>query len=262
MADFGREDLSGSTFDWTDLSRSTFRAASLSDVTIRGTDLHRVKMTGVELYDVDISGDINGLRINGVDVTRFVADEVDRREPERALMRPEDPAGFVAAWSLLEARWDETVDRARRLDEDLLHERVDGEWSFIETLRHLNFATAAWIRRAIDGEPDPYHRLDKPWDEAPDDKGFPNDADARPSLEEILDLRRGRQADVRRVISGLTPERLAEPFSPPDDDGWPTPSYELSVKEASGIVLNEEYLHRQYAERDLAILESGASNSG
>ena len=98
MADFGREDLSGSTFDWTDLSRSTFRAASLSDVTIRGTDLHRVKMTGVELYDVDISGDINGLRINGVDVTRFVADEVDRREPERALMRPEDPAGFVAAW--------------------------------------------------------------------------------------------------------------------------------------------------------------------
>ena len=126
MADFGREDLSGSTFDWTDLSRSTFRAASLSDVTIRGTDLHRVKMTGVELYDVDISGDINGLRINGVDVTRFVADEVDRREPERALMRPEDPAGFVAAWDLLEARWDETVDRARRLDADLLHERVDG----------------------------------------------------------------------------------------------------------------------------------------
>ena len=46
------------------------------------------------------------------------------------------------------------------------------------------------------------------------------------------------------------------------NDGWPTPSYELSVKEAIGIVLNEEYLHRQYAERDLAILESGASNSG
>lgn len=31
MAEFGEEDLSGSTFDWTDLSGSTFRAASLSN---------------------------------------------------------------------------------------------------------------------------------------------------------------------------------------------------------------------------------------
>lgn len=256
MAEFGKEDLSGSTFDWTDLSGSTFRAASLSDVTIRGTDLHRVRMTGVELYDVDISGDINGLRINGVDVTQFVADEVERRDPDRALMRPEDPAGFRAAWDLLEQRWEETVARARRLDPAQLHERVDGEWSFIETLRHLNFASAAWIKRSIDGEPNPYHRLDKPWDEAPDDKGFPNDADARPSLDEVLELRRARQADVRRVVEGLTPERLAAAFVPPDDGGWPHRGYELTVKDAIGIVLNEEYLHRQYAERDLTALES------
>lgn len=255
MAEFGKEDLSGSTFDWTDLSGSTFRAASLSDVTIKGTDLHRVKMTGVELYDVDISGDINGLRINGVDVTQYVADEVERRDPDRAKMRPEDPEGFRAAWDLLEQQWEQAVARARRLDPELLHESVGGEWSFIETLRHLNFATAAWIKRAIDGEPDPYGPLDKPWDEAPDDKGFPNDRTARPSLDEVLEIRRSRQADVRRVIEILTPDRLAADFSPPDDDGWPSPGYELSVKEALGIVLNEEYLHRQYAERDLAILE-------
>jgi DinB superfamily len=35
----------------------------------------------------------------------------------------------------------------------LLHESVGGEWSFIETLRHLVFATDSWIRRAILGDP-------------------------------------------------------------------------------------------------------------
>jgi len=43
----------------------------------------------------------------------------------------------------------QTVERARLLPPDLLHESVDGEWSFIETLRHLVFATDSWIRRVI-----------------------------------------------------------------------------------------------------------------
>src|SRR5215211_4441379 len=46
------------------------------------------------------------------------------------------------------SRWDAVVRRALALPEDLLHERVDGEWSFIETLRHLVFATDAWVLRA------------------------------------------------------------------------------------------------------------------
>ena len=56
---------------------------------------------------------------------------------------------------MVERLWDGTVARARRLDPDLLHESVDGEWSFIETLRHLVFATDSWIRRAILGDPAP-----------------------------------------------------------------------------------------------------------
>jgi hypothetical protein len=262
MATFGDEDLSGSTFDWTDLSGSTFRAASLSNVTIRGTDLHHVKMTGVELIDVDISGEIEGLRINGVDVTQFVADEMDRRNPDRIKMRPDDPAGFREAWDLLEDAWAGTVEHARRLDPALLHERVDGEWSFIETLRHLNFATAAWIGRAIDADPSPWHPLDRPWDEAPTDRGFPRDLDARPTLDDVLEIRRERQASVRRVIEDLTEEALAAPFRPPADDGWPTPAYELTVKDCLRIVLNEEWEHRQYAERDLAQLQQQASGGG
>ena len=52
-------------------------------------------MTGVELWDVDISGEVRGLRINGVDVTAYVEEEMARREPDLAKMHPDDPAGFV-----------------------------------------------------------------------------------------------------------------------------------------------------------------------
>ena len=95
MAEFGKEDLSGSLFDWTDLSGSTFRYASLSDVMIRGTDLYRVTMRDVELRDVDISGEIEGLVINGVDVTAYVNDELVRRDPVLGRLTPDNPA---ASW--------------------------------------------------------------------------------------------------------------------------------------------------------------------
>lgn len=255
MAEFGEEDLSGSTFDWTDLSGSTFRAASLSDVTIRGTDLHRVRMSGVELWDVDIDGEIEGLRINGVDVTAYVASELARRHPDLARMQPDDVAGFREAWQILERLWDETVERARRLRPEQLHEQVRGEWSFVETLRHLSFAIASWVDRAINGEAAPWHPLDLPWDEAPADRGFPRDRTARPSLDEVLALRRTRQGAVRRVLADLTDEQLAAPASPPDDDGWP-PKRDFTVKDCLRIVLNEEWWHRIYAERDLTALES------
>lgn len=179
MPEFGEEDLRGSTFDWTDLSGSTFRAASLSDVTIRGTDLHRVRMRGVELFDVEIDGEIDGLRINGVDVTAYVAQEQARLNPDLAAMTPEDPEGFRTAWDLLEERWAATIQLARGLDPTLLHEQVEGEWSFVQTLRHLSFATAAWVRRSIHGESAPWHPLDLPWTRRPRTAGSP--ATSRPA---------------------------------------------------------------------------------
>ena len=60
-------------------------------------------------------------------------------------MSPADADGYRQAWDILERLWQQTVDRARGTDPALLHERVDDEWSFIETLRHLVFATDAWV---------------------------------------------------------------------------------------------------------------------
>ena len=253
MAEFGKEDLSGSTFDWTDLSGSTFLYASLSDTTIRGTDLHRVTMRGVELWDVDISGEIRGLVVNGVDVTDYVEQELVRRDPLLGRLRPDDREGFLAVWDELERLWEGTVARARALDPPLLDESVDDEWSFIQTLRHLVFASTCWVNRAVLGEEQPFHPLALPWSTAPPMPHLPLTIDARPSLDEVLPVRSQKQADVRRVLEGVTEEQLASEVTP-KGEGWPPPR-PFAVKECLHIVLNEEYWHRQYAERDLAVLE-------
>jgi uncharacterized protein YjbI with pentapeptide repeats len=245
MTDFSGADLSGARFDRVDLTDARFR----------GVSMHRVVMRGVELVDADINGDIHNLTINGVDVAPLVDAELNRRYPDRAKMRPSDPAGFREAWDVVERLWGETVERARRMRPELLHESVDGEWSFIETLRHLVFATDSWIRRTVLGDPSPWDPLDLPWDEMPDLPGVPRDRDVRPSLDAVLALRRDRMSTVRQVVEGLTDESLDGHTEPVDAPGWPEPrSY--PVRDCLLIVLSEEWEHRGYAERDLDALGS------
>jgi hypothetical protein len=258
MADFFRADLRGSRFERVDLSGAQFRTADLADARFRGVDLHGVVMRGVELVNVDIHGEIENLTINGVDIAPLVNAELDRRYPDRAMMRPVDPAGFREAWNIVERLWGGTVERARHLPPKLLHESVDGEWSFIETLRHLAFATDSWIRRAILGDPSPWDPLDLPWDEMPDTPGVPRDRQVRPSLDAVLELRRDRMSTVRQVIEGLTDESLDGHTEPVEGPGWPEPrSY--PVRECLLVILNEEWEHRLYAERDLNALETRSS---
>jgi hypothetical protein len=58
---------------------------------------------------------------------------------------------------------------------------------------------------------------------------------------------------VRAFLDGLTEEKLASGTEPVEAPGWPLPrSY--PVAECLSIVLNEEWEHRLYAERDLAAL--------
>ncbi|MGH9305241.1 MAG: DinB family protein [Acidimicrobiales bacterium] len=256
MADFSHQDLRGSKFDDVDLSASEFRASDLSETRFRGVEMSRVLVTGVEMTDVDIRGEIIQVSINGVDVAPLVEAELDRRHRDRAKMRATDPAGFRERWDVLERLWNETVARARRLDPVLLHQSVNGEWSFIETLRHLVFATDCWIRRAILGDPTPWADLALPWDEMPDTPGVPRDRAARPSLDEVLELRRDRMSTVREVLDGLTDESLAGHTEAVEGPGWPLPrSY--PVRECLLCILGEEWEHRLYAERDLNILEAG-----
>jgi hypothetical protein len=170
-------------------------------------------------------------------------------------MRPTDAAGFGEAWQVLERLWEQTVERARAMAPELLHEQVAGEWSFIETLRHLLFATDAWVERAILGDPSPWTPLDLPHDEMPDDPSVPRDRDVRPSLDEVLALRADRQLVLRRVIAGLTDQGLDAMTEPVPDPGYPEPK-SFSVRRCLLTILNEEWQHRLYVERDFDVLVS------
>ena len=245
VTDHLREDWSGSRFEEIDFSRSRFQNVYFSDAVIRGAWLQRV----------EIDGYVEDVTINGVDVGPLIEAELDRRDPDRMLVRPTSAEEFRIAWQVVCRRWDAAVERARRLPEEALHERVDGEWSFIETLRHLVMATDAWVLRALLGDPTPYHPLGLPHTEMPaDTPGVANDPTARPSLEEILEVRADRRHTVERVFVDLTDARLEEMTEPVTEPGYPE-SQAHPVRRCLGAVVTEEWLHREYAERDLAVLE-------
>ena len=249
MADFIRENLTGSRFEDVYLTGARFEDVDLTNARFRLVDLTGVTIRGAALVNMDMSGQIKDLRVNGVDVVPLVEAELDRRYPDRVKMRPADADGFREAWDALERLWPRTVERARGMAPELLHAQVDGEWSFIETLRHLVFATDAWVKRAILGDPSPWDRLDLPHDEMPDQPGIPRDRDARPSLDQVLALRADRMATVRRVIADLTDEELAGVTEPVLEPGYPEPE-SFAVRRCLLAILNEEWEHRLYAERD------------
>jgi uncharacterized protein YjbI with pentapeptide repeats len=120
MADFTEEDLSGSRFERVDLSGAAFRAVDLSRAQFRGVDLGGVVMRGVELVDVRIDGEVHNLVINGVDVAPLINDELERRDPVLAKMRPTDPVGFRDAWDIVEGEWEWHHRRFAERDLDAL----------------------------------------------------------------------------------------------------------------------------------------------
>ena len=258
MTELAGDDLRGARIEHVYLNDARFHDVDLTGARFNLVDMTGVRIRGAAVVDVDISGEIENVRVNGVDVVPLVEAELDRRYPDRPKMRPTDADGYREAWDILERLWGETVDRARALPPEQLHERVDDEWSFIETLRHLVFATDAWVRRAILGEPSPWHPLDLPHDEMADEPTVPRDRDVRPSLDDVLELRADRMATVRKVLADLTDETLAGTTEPVMEPGYPA-SESYAVRRCLLAILNEEWEHRLYAERDLDVLESRSS---
>lgn len=249
MAEFKNQDLSGSRFEHVDLSESRFHNLAMRDV----------RITGVWIQDLVIEGDLEGtLVVNGVDVLPFMEAELNRRHPNRETImavRDGDAEAFRAAWAIDRAAWADTVERARRLPAETLHERVDGEWSFIQTLRHLVFATESWILRAMQGDPSPYHQLSLPFTEMGDIPGVPNDVEAQPTLDEVLGLRADRMAVVSKVIESLTDEQLAGHTEPVTEVGYPE-SESFPVRRCLAAIVIEEWEHHLFANRDLDVLEA------
>jgi hypothetical protein len=235
---------------------ATFTGADLTGARFRDCDLRKLKVVDSMLGDASISGVIGNLRVNDVDVTGFVEAELDRRHPERVQVRQVKTAGdYRAAWDTVERVWAATVARAEQLPEPARHERVDDEWSFVETLRHLVFATDAWVARTVLDEELPYHPLGLTYTSYPADqaRALGVDVDARPSYHEALEARLDRMATVRRIVDGLTDAGLERTCTRIPAPGYPEEP--RTVGRCLRVVLGEEVEHHRYAVRDLVVLE-------
>jgi len=246
VKDVSDEELRGARFTRVDLSGATFR-----DVDLRGA-----KIVDALLENVELSGLITGLRVNGIEVAPLVEAELDRRYPERLALRATTPDGLRAGWAAVEEMWRPTIEHARSLTEAARQQRVDDEWSLVETLRHLVFVADAWFGRAVLGLPAPYHPIGLLPSFLGDGRGLGITVDARPSFEEVLAVRRERMASVATYLAGVPGADLQAPRRGNDGAGYPPPT-EHTVLACLHVVMDEEWNHHQYAIRDLAVLAAG-----
>jgi hypothetical protein len=241
------ERFHGARFDVADLRGARFTDCDLTGVRIRDA----------WLVDVSISGYVEHLTVNGVDVTAYVRAELDRRHPERVQLREGETADDLRAiWGAVERLWAALLERAGRLPAAALAERVDEEWSFQETLRHLVFITDAWVSRTVLDEERPYHPIGLPqrWYPAADAATLGIELDALPDYPEILAVRAGRMAVVRHVVDTLADADLGRPCRRSPAPGYPDEP--RTVVDCLAVAMEEELEHHRFAERDLAVLEA------
>ncbi len=180
----------------------------------------------------------------------------DDRHPELPLIRSHDPDELRAGWQMVKEAWSRTAAQAATLPPDLLSSRVDGEWSYLETLRHLIFASDAWVRRCIQGRDDfwpaglAFTELDEQ-----SQRACGLDPDADPDPDTVLRARAAQLAAVDEVLGPLTREREAEVVQPLDTGAFPAPeAHGFTVGSCLRVVLDEEWAHRSFAQRDLDLL--------
>jgi hypothetical protein len=232
-----------------------FDDQDLSDAEFRECDLSRARLVGVVMQDAVIDGLVTNLVVNGVEVTSYVEAELDRRHPVRVLLRSADPAELREAHRQLRADWSATIDRLRAMPSGSQHQQVGGEWSAVETLRHLVFVHDSWFRRCCLSSTERFTALGLGPDFVPDQEAQGLDRAAAPELDEVLAVRDEQGAELEQWLAKVTAEELAAPAPVPDGPGWPPYARGKSVLECLHVVLNEEWAHHGFCVRDLDALD-------
>ncbi|WAC65968.1 DinB family protein [Agrococcus sp. SL85] len=247
MTEHRGEDLAGDAFVDVSLRGARFVRADLSDVVMRGVELAGADLDAPWLLDGE-----SVLLVNGVDVAPLVDAALDARYPGRRLRRAHDLEDLQACWAAAQRTWAATIARAERMPAGAVDERVDGEWSLAQTIRHLVMATDTWLRRGILRVDAPFHPIGQPNEEyAADGNDTGVFSEAAPSWARVLEVRADRVAMVDALLATATPALLDEPRANP----W-APEHPETVRSCLHTILEEEWEHHRYAERDLAVLEA------
>jgi hypothetical protein len=228
-------------FEFRDLSDAVFWGVDLQRATFRDVDLMGARISHARLVDVAIDAEIDRLIVNGVDVTAYV-NERDEWFALRSHLHPTVPERMREGWQMFVAAWNGTIERAQSLPDDQRHAGVDGEWSFVQTVRHVLFATDKWFTVPILGAG--FDPIGLP-NSGSADFGWPGlDAGADPNFDEAVGAWRER--------AGLLSDYL-------DDVGAPALMAKVDVLENGptavhdciGVVFEEHFQHLRYARRDL-----------
>lgn len=229
-----------------DLSDAVFWGADLRGARFRDVNLTDVKISHALLFNVDIDAMVDKLVVNGVDVTAYV-NERDPWHPLRSMLRASTPEDMRVAWATLEDEWAKTASRAQALPEAKLHESVNGEFTFVQTLRHLIFAMDKWFTSPVLGEPfDPIGlpntgSLGFPW------PGL--DYDLKPSVSEARAARADRATRFRDYLASVEASDFSRPIDVLENGS-------NSLQDCIWTVFEEEFWHNRYALRDLEQLEA------
>ena len=110
-------------------------------------------------------------------------------------------------------------------------QRVGGEWSAVETLRHLVFMHDSWFRRCCLGSTEPFTAIGLAAEFVRDQEEQGLDRAAAPSLAEVLAVRDVQRAELERWLTGVTPDELSATAPAPTGSGWPPYARGKSVLE-------------------------------
>ncbi|MBZ2196278.1 DinB family protein [Occultella gossypii] len=237
---------------------ASFRESDLFGLTVRDSDLREARIASSWVDGMHITGfdgAAGALYVDDVEVTDYVTAELDRRHPERVQLRAVKTADdFRAMWATLQGLWGQTKERAEALPEAARYERVDGEWSFVETLRHLIFGIDSWVGVMLTDSPAPYHPLGlPPTDFSDEDSGTLGlDRSARPDYAEVVEALDAQWARVDAVLAEVTDADLAQMRT--GSLGVGEDPETVPVSHCLGVILREHTEHRRFAERDLVRL--------
>ena len=228
-------------FEYRDLSDAVFWAVELQRATFRDADLTGARISHSRLVDVVIDAEIDRLVINGVDVTAYV-NERDEWFALRSHLHPTEPERLREGCQTFFAAWSHAIDRARTFTEEQRHLSVAEEWSFVETIRHLVFATDKWLTVPTLGGS--FHPIGLP-NSGSADFGWPGiDKVAKPTFEDAVAAWEDRWGQLRDYVEDIEPDALRVEVTVLENGPH-------AVHDCIGVVFEEHFQHLRYATRDM-----------